>query len=256
MNTIELFALSQVSPATAKVYGVQMRSYAEWLKRERKVSKPEKATTADVLSYKMSLSLLAPATQARIVETVRAFHRWAVSAGIAKHDPAVSVRPPRAIRDKAPTFLTLEETRRLLDTVDESARHARRDRAILYTLSHGLRVAEVCALDVGDVIPPKDGGLAALSIRGKGSKARAVPLGGPAYQAITAYLRAARRLVFALLLLAVREAAKGSEAARQWVYSAEAAHWADLVGLERWPLRSDVWAGIDATWRDRTFTTE
>lgn len=49
---------------------------------------------------------------------------------------------------------------------------AQGDEAILYVLSHGLRVSEVCALSVGDVIPPKGDGLAALSIRGKGSKAQ------------------------------------------------------------------------------------
>jgi site-specific recombinase XerD len=61
--------------------------------------------------------------------------------------------------------------------VDDYARHAARDRAMLYTLAHGLRVSEVCGLNVGDVIPSKGTALPALKVQGKGSKARSVPIG-------------------------------------------------------------------------------
>ncbi|HEY0712923.1 MAG TPA: tyrosine-type recombinase/integrase, partial [Polyangia bacterium] len=51
----------------------------------------------------------------------------------------------------------------------------------------GLRISEACNLDVGDVVP--DGSGALVTIRqGKRSKDRIVPLGGKAWQAITAYL--------------------------------------------------------------------
>lgn len=186
-NSITLFCGAQVSTATAEVYGFQMRRYADWLQAAYHV-KIEKATTAHVLAYKASLVNLKPATQARVIATVRAFYRWAKDAGITKSDPAVVVRPPRAIRDQEPTYITTDETRRLIASVDDYARHAQRDRAMLYTLAHGLRVSEVCGLNVGDVIPPKGDSLPALKVRGKGSKARSVPIGSAAYAAIVAYL--------------------------------------------------------------------
>lgn len=186
-DSITLFCGAQVSNNTAEVYGFQMRHFADWLQAEYHV-KIEKATTAHVLAYKASLAHLKPATQARVIATVRAFYRWAKDAGITKSDPAVVVRPPRAIRDQEPTYITTDETRRLIASVDDYARHAARDRAMLYTLAHGLRVSEVCGLNVGDVIAPKDKALSALKVRGKGSKARSVPIGSAAYQAIVTYL--------------------------------------------------------------------
>lgn len=186
-DSITLFCSAQVSPATAEVYGFQVRRYAAWLQREYHV-KIEKATTAHVLAYKASLAHLKPATQARIVATVRAFYRWAREAGLIKSDPAVVVRPPRAIRDQEPVYITLDEQRRLIASVDDYARHAARDRALLYALAHGLRVSEVCGLNVGDLIEPKGNTLPALRVRGKGSKARSVPIGSAAYAAIVNYL--------------------------------------------------------------------
>lgn len=186
-DSITLFCGAQVSNNTAEVYGFQMRRYADWLQAEYHV-KIERAATAHVLAYKASLADLKPATQARVIATVRAFYRWAKDAGITKSDPAVVVRPPRAIRDQEPTYITTEETRRLLASVDDYARHAARDRAMLYTLAHGLRVSEVCGLNVGDLIHPTGAALPALKVRGKGSKARSVPIGSAAYQAIVTYL--------------------------------------------------------------------
>ena len=49
-------------------------------------------------------------------------------------------------------------------------------------------MAEVAALNVGDVIQPENGGMAALRVRGKGSKARTVPLLMAGYRAIQEYL--------------------------------------------------------------------
>jgi site-specific recombinase XerD len=111
-DSITLFCGAQVSTATAEVYGFQMRRFAGWLQAEYHV-KIEQATTAHVLGYKAAQSHLAPATQARVIATVRAFYRWAKEAGITKSDPAVVVRPPRAMREQEPVYITTEETRHL-----------------------------------------------------------------------------------------------------------------------------------------------
>jgi hypothetical protein len=47
-DSITLFCGSQVSTATAQVYGFQMRRFADWLQAESHI-KIEKATTAHVL---------------------------------------------------------------------------------------------------------------------------------------------------------------------------------------------------------------
>jgi site-specific recombinase XerD len=187
-STVDLFCLNQTSAATAAVYRVQLQVFERWL-QARKITSLARVTTAHLLAYRQSLAHLAPATQARIISTVRAYFRWAQAAGLIKTDPAATVRPPRAMQDKAPTYLTTEETRRLLAAVDTAASHGHRDVAILYALAHGLRVAEVCALNVADVLAAKPGGLPALRVAGKGNKARTVPIGAAAHQAIAGYLQ-------------------------------------------------------------------
>lgn len=62
---------------------------------------------------------------------------------------------------------------------------SRRDLAMLEVLySSGVRVSELCGVDLGDV--DSDRGL--LRVLGKGGKERTVPLGGPATRALTAWL--------------------------------------------------------------------
>ncbi|HEX2196782.1 MAG TPA: tyrosine-type recombinase/integrase, partial [Actinomycetota bacterium] len=65
-----------------------------------------------------------------------------------------------------------------------------RDRAILELLyGSGLRVGELCGLDVDDA----DLARARLRVTGKGRKQRQVPMSGPAVAAVEAYLAGGRR---------------------------------------------------------------
>ena len=81
----------------------------------------------------------------------------------------------------------MQETRDLFESVP-SGRYAKRDRAMLWCLAHGLRVAEVAALNLVDVLEPEGEHMPALRVCGKGKKQRTVPLIQPAYEAICAYL--------------------------------------------------------------------
>jgi integrase/recombinase XerC len=67
---------------------------------------------------------------------------------------------------------------------------ALRDLAVLEVLyGTGVRVSECCGLDTGDV----DLRQRTVTVLGKGSKIRRVPLGAPAVDALTAWLREGRR---------------------------------------------------------------
>jgi site-specific recombinase XerD len=91
--------------------------------------------------------------------------------------------------------LKADELHRLLDdppaTVDHDPPAVRcRDDAVLELLyGSGLRVSEVCSLKAGDV----DGRRQWLSVWGKGSKERRVPLSAPASDALAAWLGGSRR---------------------------------------------------------------
>jgi integrase/recombinase XerC len=99
-----------------------------------------------------------------------------------------------------PKFLTVDQINALLEAplklvpnessgADEAARRealrlARRDVAILETIySCGLRISELCGLQVADV----DAGERLVRVRGKGKKERLVPIGETALKSIQEY---------------------------------------------------------------------
>ena len=79
--------------------------------------------------------------------------------------------------------MTLDETRLLLNTAKLP-----RDVALLWCLAYGLRIAEATALEIGDVAAPNGNGMGALMGRGKGNKARTLPICSDAFSAISSYI--------------------------------------------------------------------
>ena len=72
-----------------------------------------------------------------------------------------------------------------MDGVDGGSPQDLRDRLVLELLyATGVRVGELCGLDVDDV----DDGRRVLRVLGKGARERTVPFGQPAAQALTAWL--------------------------------------------------------------------
>jgi len=81
-----------------------------------------------------------------------------------------------------PEVLTYEEVEKLLQQHDLSTREGARNKAILEVLyASGLRVSELCALDINHVDD------ISLRVMGKGSKERMVPIGQAAVDAIDHY---------------------------------------------------------------------
>ncbi len=134
---------------------------------------------------------LDPASQARILSTVRAFFRWLFETGRLASNPASGLRNPRQAA-RLPAFLTEGESGALLDLPAAVDFPSARLRALLELLyASGLRVSELVGLDLGDVL------LAERSLRvlGKGRKERLVPFHGEAARALEAYLDHRRALL-------------------------------------------------------------
>ena len=129
---------------------------------------------------------LSKVTIARRVATIRSFFRFLQREGYVPTSPALGLIRPKQDRH-LPSFLSVEETSRLMEAPQGDTFAAARDRAILETLySTGLRVSELVALKVRDV--DLIGGT--LRTIGKGRKERMVPMGSYSIQAIRAYLKA------------------------------------------------------------------
>ena len=132
-----------------------------------------------------SVAPLADSSIARTLVAVRGLHKFAVAEGWADVDVAHEVTPPRAPR-RLPKSLPIDQVAAILDAVgaDDTPRSLR-DRALLELLySCGARISEAIGLDIDDL----DTDSKAVRLRGKGGKERIVPIGGPAADALDAYL--------------------------------------------------------------------
>ena len=63
-----------------------------------------------------------------------------------------------------------------------------RDIALLWCLAYELRIGGITNLEINDIAPPNGNGLHALMVRGKGNKARTLPISSEAYATIATYV--------------------------------------------------------------------
>jgi integrase/recombinase XerC len=131
---------------------------------------------------------MARATLARRAAAARAFTAWAHRQGRLATDPGTLLATPRTGRS-LPGVLRQDEAGALLDVAglaaDDESPTGLRDLAVLEVLyASGIRVGELCGLDVDDV----DRGRRVLRVLGKGSKERTVPVGAPALRAVDRWL--------------------------------------------------------------------
>ncbi|MGN6577160.1 MAG: tyrosine recombinase XerC [Nocardioides sp.] len=131
-------------------------------------------------------------TMSRRATAVRVFTAWAHRTGLAESDPGALLGSPKAHRTLPPA-LRVDEARALLEA---AARHADdgtpvgiRDVAVIELLyATGIRVGELCGLDVDDV----DHERRLVRVLGKGRKERTVPYGTPAEKALGQWLTLGR----------------------------------------------------------------
>jgi integrase/recombinase XerC len=103
---------------------------------------------------------------------------------VARLNPADQVKVPKAKKDLPPTIDVDQMARLLSFRADEEI--SVRDKAIMELFySSGLRLAELVGLDVRDI----DLADRTVGVLGKGSRARVVPVGKHAIEAITHWLR-------------------------------------------------------------------
>ena len=131
---------------------------------------------------------LARTTLARRGSSARAFTAWACRRGLLPADPGALLATPKAARP-LPEVLREDEATRLVEAVDGGTPRDLRDRAVLELLyATGIRVGELCGLDVDDV----DAERRVVRVLGKGAKERSVPYGAPAARAVDDWLRSGR----------------------------------------------------------------
>ncbi|MDQ4092045.1 MAG: site-specific integrase, partial [Actinomycetota bacterium] len=116
-------------------------------------------------------------TLARRTAAARAFTSWATRAGLLASDPGLRLVAPRPHR-VLPAVLHREQAAAALQAAHRGTAEADpvalRDHAVVELLyATGIRVAELCGLDLGDL----DEQHRLVRVFGKGAKERAVPYG-------------------------------------------------------------------------------
>jgi integrase/recombinase XerD len=206
------------SPNTVEAYGRDLERYVGWL-AHRGITDPEAVERSDVESHISALVEigLAPASVRRAVSAIKGFHRFMVVEQICVAHPSANILIPKRA-ERLPDVLSIEQVGALLDQPWPDTAAGLRDRCMLEVLyGCGLRVSELCGLDVGDIVPDEEpaadparadlsGGAefptyvsgpsrpceGLLRVVGKGSKERVVPIMGSAASVLGRYLDEAR----------------------------------------------------------------
>jgi integrase/recombinase XerC len=177
--------LAQRAAATRRAYRADLLDAIEWLGR-LSVDAPQGVTRVQLRRYLASLQTRgrSRATIARHAATLRAYFSWLERTGAVSADPTARLTATVA-GSKLPTLAGREELERLLDgPIDPADAIAVRDRAVCELLyAAGLRVSELCGLDVDDV----DLDERTVTVTGKGDKQRRVPIHDVCADAVAAW---------------------------------------------------------------------
>lgn len=130
----------------------------------------------------------APATVRRALASLSAFYAFLIERGLAQQNPVTRLAAPK-LAARLPQVLSPEQLERFFAAIDLSTAVGQRDRAwaeLLYAA--GLRVSELCGLDLGDL----DLGEQRVKVLGKRDKERLAPFGDVAAAAFKLYLATGR----------------------------------------------------------------
>jgi integrase/recombinase XerC len=190
-------SLGDLSGASLTAYRQGVRSFVNWAERGAAAAPGEvtRLTLRRYLSY-LATRQYARQTIAQRACALRRYFGWLARNGTVSDDPSrgLSARVGGA---RLPRALSRSEVEVLLDSPPERARgvdeaFSKRDDAVLELLyGSGLRVSELCGLDVMDI--DLAGGWA--TVWGKGSKQRKVPVSEASALAVERWLREGRPTV-------------------------------------------------------------
>lgn len=178
---------------TIAAYARDLAAYSEYLSQAEQIDKPEDIDSLMIVGFLTHLRKqgLAPRSRARVLSTLRHFHRFLVREGHSPADPTTRIDAPRT-RSKLPHLLSTAEVEALLETPRADTLVSRRDRTMLEVLyATGMRVSEVTDLRLADMKLD----IGCVNVMGKGSKQRLIPLGEVALEFLNDYLQNVRPLM-------------------------------------------------------------
>ncbi len=178
-----------MSSYTVRNYTADLVDFFDFL-RERSIGSlrdVDRLILRDYLAYLLKRGM-AKASIARKLSAIRSFYRYLMQVGLVDTSPVATTSSPK-LDKRLPSFLTIEEVRRLLETPDLSTPQGQRDRALLELLyASGIRVSELVQLNLEQInLDTRE-----IRVWGKGAKERVVLMGKPATEALAAYISEGR----------------------------------------------------------------
>jgi site-specific recombinase XerD len=149
------------------LWKLTLEDYLHWFETEREAGRSEASLSKDA-------------------SHLRGLLDYAWRSGRSERNVLDGLNLHARVKQRAPNFLTLEEAERLVRSSPRSTPAERRDRLMILLLyGCGLRTAELCALDVGDIVRERQ----ELNVRaGKGDRARVIPIPDGVFSELLAYL--------------------------------------------------------------------
>jgi site-specific recombinase XerD len=189
-----------LSPDTVRAYASDIGRFAGWAERggAQGPADVDRITLRRYLAF-LATRRYAKATISRTAASLRSYFSWCARRGVIAADPSVRLSAPSP-DSRLPRVLGHAELDQLLEPVPvaaaggaapvrPSAPRDLRDDAVLELLyGSGVRVAELCGLDVGDI--DLDRGV--VTVTGKGAKQRQVLAHDRAVAAVRAWIEGPR----------------------------------------------------------------
>ena len=176
--------VKQLSFHTIDNYKRDIEKFCAYLSEED-ISSWKNVREHEVRSYinKERRRGLNPRSLQRILSSIRSFFNYLVDENIVQLNPALAINSPKAA-NLLPKAMDADLVQKLLDFKAEGAIEIR-DKAIAELLySSGLRLAELCSLDLTSISIKER----SCRVVGKGNKTRDLPIGRKAIQSIRDWL--------------------------------------------------------------------
>ena len=202
---------------TVEAYGRDLRKFRLYLEEQGIAF--DDVQRDNIVAFEMQLmkEKFAPTSVKRCLSVIKGFFKFLVREGYRDINPADTVKAPKTPQ-MLPDVLSISQIDALFEQPFPDTPLGHRDETILELLyGCGLRVSEVCGLDLRDV--QLDQGF--VRVTGKGDKERISPISGAAARALDAYLkndRAPLSLKAARPTPAVFLNARGTRLSRQTVH--------------------------------------
>lgn len=193
------------SPNSIKEYNYDLNNFLKFMKKHLKLTSEidfekisindltindmKKITLEDIhyyISYMATELKSSPATRARKISSIRVFFNYLTrKLKVLETNPAQYLETPK-IGKRIPKYLSLDESKKLLETVqNDNGRNSERDYAIITLfLNCGMRLSELVNINIKDINLSD----CKLNVIGKGNKERTIYLNKACMKAINDYL--------------------------------------------------------------------